>query len=40
MMKPNELAPRADDETIIATVILIIDLLVAASVSGSIAVLV
>lgn len=40
MMKPNEIAPRADSETIICTVILLIDLIVAASVSGSVAVLV
>jgi hypothetical protein len=40
MLKPNEIAPRADNETLIATVILIIDLIVAASVSGGVAVLV
>ena len=40
MLKPNEIAPRANSETILCTVILIIDLIVAASVSGSVAVLV
>lgn len=40
MLKPNEIAPRANSETILCTVILIIDLIIAASVSGSVAVLV
>lgn len=40
MMKPNEIAPRADNETVISTVILLIDLIVAAGVSGGVAVLV
>lgn len=40
MLKPNEIAPRADNETIICAVILLIDLIVAANIYGGVTVLV
>lgn len=40
MLKPNEIAPRADFETVICTIILIIDLIVAANIYGGVTVLV
>jgi hypothetical protein len=40
MLKPNEIGPRSDSETVICSVILIIDLIVAANIYGSVAVLV
>jgi hypothetical protein len=40
MLKPNEIAPRTETETLVCSVILIIDLIVAANIYGSVAVLV
>lgn len=40
MLKPNEIGPRSNEETAICTVMLIIDLIVAANIYGNVAVLV
>lgn len=40
MLKPNEIGPVSNVETIICTIILIIDLMIAANIYGSVAVLV
>jgi hypothetical protein len=40
MLKPNEIAPTANNEILICSVILIIDLIVAANIYGSVGVLV
>jgi hypothetical protein len=40
MMRPNELGPRSNTETLICGLILVLDLIVAANIYGSVAVLV
>ena len=40
MLKPNEIGPRSNTDTIVCSIILIIDLIVAANIYGSVAVLV
>ena len=40
MMKPNEIGPRTNDDTLVCAIILIIDLIVAANIYGEVAVLV
>ena len=40
MLKPNELGPRSNMETLICSIIIIIDLIVGANIYGSVAILV